>query len=541
MRLPSRAFVALWVATAVLLAVGWWAGAAAPGRAAAAGSEAQRGAPQGAARAGGVDTIAPSGVGVGVTPQPVVVPQPRAGADTLPGLSAAGEAARVARESLETPLHERLLSILGIAFMVFLAWVLSIDHARFPWRVVLWGTGLQIVFALLILQTTPGEQFFAVVNDVVVNLLGYTQDGARFIFGNLVQNNIPVGTPAGEPAAMAPLTDAAPTQWAAAGSYFAFTVLPTIIFFSSLMTVLYYLKVMQAVVKGVAWVMQRTMGTSGAETLSASGNIFLGQTEAPLMIKPFVDRMTMSELHCVMTGGFATVAGGVMAAYVGMLLPYFPEIAGHLLAASVMSAPAAILISKVMYPEVEEPETMGTLKADVPSPDVNVIDAATRGAGEGLQLALNVGAMLLAFIALIAMLNAGIGWVAGAFGQPEISLELILGWMLAPVAWLMGVPWQDAVEVGSLLGIKTVVNEFVAYLQLATSLQQGTDLEPRSVVIATYALCGFANFSSIAIQIGGIGGIAPRRRSDLSRIGLRAMIGGTLAAFMTATVAGALL
>jgi CNT family concentrative nucleoside transporter len=283
------------------------------------------------------------------------------------------------------------------------------------------------------------------------------------------------------------------------------------------------------------------MRTSGAETLSASGNIFLGQTEAPLMIKPFVQTMTMSELHCVMTGGFATVAGGVMAAYVGMLVAYFPDIAGHLLAASVMSAPAAIVISKVMYPEDGEPETMGTLKADVPSPDVNVIDAAARGAGEGLQLALNVGAMLLAFIALIALLNGIVGWAGGLLGWENLSLELLMGWALAPLAWAMGVPWHDAVEIGSLLGIKTAVNEFVAYLQLATSLQAGAPLDPRSVVIATYALCGFANFSSIAIQIGGIGGIAPARRSDLSRIGMRAMIAGTLASFMTATIAGAIL
>ncbi len=463
-----------------------------------------------------VDTIAPSGVG-------------------------AGDTVARARAELQTPWYERLISLVGMAFLVLLAWLISVNRGGFPLRIVLWGAALQFVFALLILRTAPGEQFFALVNDVFIALLGYTQDGARFIFGNLVDNNIPVGIPVGEPAASAPLAPAEPPRYAAAGSYFAFTVLPTIIFFSSFMTVLYYLKVMQFVVKGMAWVMQRTLGTSGAETLSASGNIFVGQTEAPLMIKPFVERMTMSELHCVMTGGFATVAGGVMAAYVGMLVAYFPDIAGHLLAASVMSAPAAILISKVIYPEDGEPVTRGTLKADIPSPDVNVIDAATRGAGEGLHLALNVGAMLLAFIALIALANGLIGWAGGLVGVEGLSLELVLGWVLAPLAWLMGVPWKDAVPIGSLLGVKTVVNEFVAYLQLASSLQQGAPLEPRSVVIATYALCGFANFSSIAIQVGGIGGIAPNRRTDLSRIGLRAMIGGTLAAFMTATVAGAIL
>ncbi len=518
---PPRLLVTLWALAAALLAAGVWSsGAGAEGT--------QAGAPQ--------DTLAAPAF-----TQPESIAGVADSAARLPPASEAGARAAQARADLDTPLHERLISILGIGVMVLLAWLMSIDRSAFPWRIVLWGTGLQLVFALIILRTTPGEQFFALVNDAFIQLLGYTQDGARFIFGNLVDNNIPIGMPIGEPAATAPLQPVDPPRYAAAGSYFAFTVLPTIIFFSSFMTLLYYLGFMQWVVKGMAWVMQKTMRTSGAETLSTSGNIFLGQTEAPLMIKPFVQKMTMSELHCVMTGGFATVAGGVMAAYVGMLVAYFPDIAGHLLAASVMSAPAAILISKIMYPEDSEPETMGTLKADVPSPDVNAIDAAARGAGEGLTLALNVGAMLLAFIALIALLNGLIGWAGGLVGWENVSLELILGWVLAPLAWVMGVPWHDAVEIGSLLGVKTVVNEFVAYLQLATSLQEGAPLDPRSVVIATYALCGFANFSSIAIQIGGIGGIAPARRSDLSRIGMRAMIAGTLASFMTATIAGALL
>jgi concentrative nucleoside transporter, CNT family len=298
--------------------------------------------------------------------------------------------------------------------------------------------------------------------------------------------------------------------------------------------------------------MMRTMRTSGAETLSAAGNIFVGQTEAPLLIKPFIERMTMSELMAVMTGGFATVAGGVMAAYVGMLVVFFPDIAGHLLAASVMSAPAALVVAKLMYPEREEPVTRSSLGVEVRSTDANVIDAAARGAGEGMTLAFNVGAMLLAFIALIAMLNAMLGLAAGWLGVEAVlqgwgalaagqslTLEVILGWLLAPLAFVMGVPWSDAVAVGSLLGIKTVANEFVAYLRLADMLAAEA-LSPRSIVIATYALAGFANFSSIAIQIGGIGGIAPSRRSDLSRIGLRAMIGGSLAAFLTATIAGIL-
>jgi CNT family concentrative nucleoside transporter len=307
------------------------------------------------------------------------------------------------------------------------------------------------------------------------------------------------------------------------------------------MSILYYLGVMQWVVRGIAWVMQRTMGTSGAETLSAAGNIFVGQTEAPLLIKPFVGKMTYSELNTVMVGGFATIAGGVMAAYVGMLSPYFPDIAGHLLTASVMNAPAGLVISKLLVPEVEEPVTKGTLKLKLERREANVIDAAASGAAQGLQLALNVAAMLLAFIALIALLNYGVGSLGAVVGHPDLSLQAILGWILAPLAWLMGVPWADADAVGALIGVKAVVNEFVAYLQLAGTLESGASLSPRAAIIATYALLGFANFSSIAIQIGGIGGIAPERRSDLSRLGLRAMIGGNLAAFMSASLAGMLI
>ena len=511
---PPRLLVALWALAAVLFVAGVWSSLAA-----ARGATAQ------------VPAVLDSAPAPADT-APVTAPR-------IPQASDAGARAAQARADIDTPLHERLLSFFGIAFMVLVAWLLSVDRSRFPLRIVLWGVGLQIVFALLILRTAPGEQFFALVNDAFIQLLGYTQDGARFIFGNLVDNNIPVGMPIGEPVATAPLVPAEPARYAAAGSYFAFTVLPTIIFFSSLMTVLYYLRVMQWVVKGVAWVMQRTMGTSGAETLSASGNIFVGQNEAPLMIKPFVQRMTMSELHCVMTGGFATVAGGVMAAYVGMLVAFFPDIAGHLMAASVMSAPAALLCAKLMVPEEEEPVTAGSLDVRVERLDANVIDAAARGASEGLSLALNVGAMLLAFIALIALVNALLGWSGGLVGLEALTLEGLLGALLAPLAWIMGVPWSEAGIVGELMGLKTVLNEFVAYLRLSDVLAAG-ELGPRSVIIATYALSGFANFSSIAIQIGGIGGIAPARRSDLSRLGLRAMVAGSIAAFMTATVAGML-
>ena len=483
------------------------------------------------------DTIVPpaaTGVGAGAPPLDPTAAQ------------AAGGLAR----DIDTPLHLRLVSVLGMFVLLGIGWLLSTDRRAIPWRVVIWGIGLQLIFAVFILKTPLGEAIFAGVNDVVIALLGFTIEGARFLFGNLVWNNVPVGT--GAAGGNAPIAAAGETV-AQTGAFFAFNVLPTIIFFSSLMTLLYYFGVMQAVVKGVAWVMMRTMRTSGAETLSAAGNIFLGQTEAPLLIKPFVRTMTMSELMTVMVGGMATVAGGVMAAYVGMLVFYFPDIAGHLLAASVMSAPAALVFAKLMVPEKEEPVTRGSLRVSVEKPDVNAIDAAARGAGEGLMLALNVGAMLLAFIALVALVNALIGLVgdwtgvtdlmrnAGGLGADQrLTLEVLLGWLLAPLAWVMGVPWSDATAVGSLLGVKTVLNEFVAYLNLSAMLGPDSELSPRSVVIATYALCGFANFSSIAIQIGGIGGLAPERRSDLAKLGLRAMVGGSLAAFMTATIAGML-
>ncbi len=439
---------------------------------------------------------------------------------------------------LDTHWLARLRSLVGMFVLGFIAWLLSVNRKAVPWRVVLWGIALQLVFAFFILKTPLGLRLFQGVNDVVVALLGFTVDGARFIFGNLVDNNVPVGTGT---VGNGPFT-AMPGQVANTGAYFAFTVLPTIIFFSSLMTVLYHLGVMQLVVKGFAWIMQRTMKTSGAETLSAAGNIFVGQTEAPLLIRPFIEKMTMSELMAVMTGGFATVAGGVMAAYVGFLIAYFPDIAGHLMAASVMSAPAALVMAKLMYPEDGTPQTGEKLELDVARPDVNVIDAASRGAADGLQLALNVGAMLMAFVALVYLLNGLLGWSGSLVGIEGLTLERILGWVIAPLAWIMGVPWADAPVVGSLLGIKTVLNEFFAYIQLSGILGSSTtSLQPRSVIIASYALAGFANFSSIAIQLGGIGPIAPSRRHDLSRIGLRAMIAGTLAAFMTATVAGMIL
>lgn len=435
----------------------------------------------------------------------------------------------------DTALVDRLRSVVGLVVLLGIAWALSTDRKRVPWRVVGWGLSLQLAFAIVILKTPIGAGAFDAAGAVVTGLLGYTQEGASFVFGNLGADVVPVGV-VGEGG-----FEAAPGQVARTGAAFAFFVLPTIIFFSSLMTVLYHLGIMQWVVRGFAAVMQRSMGTSGAETLSAAGNIFVGQTEAPLLVKPFVERMTQSELMALMTCGFATVAGGVLAAYIGMLVTYFPDVAGHMMAASVMSAPAALVVAKLMHPETEEPETSGSLEIAVDRPDVNTIDAAARGASEGLHLALNVGAMMLAFVALIHLCNGVLGWAGGLVGFDTLSLEWLLGAALAPLAWLMGVPWADAFQVGSLMGVKTILNEFIAYLQLAGALEEGSALHPRSLVIATYALSGFANFSSIAVQIGGIGGIAPSRRADLSRLGMRAMIGGSIAAFMTATMAGMLL
>ena len=450
-------------------------------------------------------------------------------------LQSAADRMAAAHAGLQIPIAQRLIGLIGVAVMIGLAVLLSYDRRRINWRLVGAGLGIQFLFGLIVLKTAPGRAFFDVIGRMVTGLLGFEQQGAAFVFGNLVQNTVPVGLPA----AGGTLNSTAGLV-ANTGASFAFNVLPTIIFFSSLMSVLYYLNVMQWIVKGIAWVMQKTLGTSGAETLSASGNIFLGQTEAPLLIKPFVKTMTPSELHTVMVGGFATVAGGVLAAYVGMLSGYFPNIASHLLAASVMNAPAGLFLSKIIRPETEVPVTKGTLRLELEKTDTGVIDAAAGGAAQGVQLAINVGAMLIAFVALIAMLNWGLGWIGGLVGHPEISLQLLLGELLRPLAWVMGTPWRDTAYVGGLIGLKTSVNEFVAYAQFAGDMARGVQLSPRSVIILTYALLGFANFSSIAIQIGGIGGLAPERRGEIARYGLRAMIAGNLAAFISASIAGML-
>ncbi len=450
-------------------------------------------------------------------------------------VQSAAERLASAQSGLDTPVAQRLMGIVGIAVMIGIAYALSYNRRRIDWRLVGMALALQLGFALLVLKTSGGRAAFRWVGDLTTRLLGFQEQGARFVFGNLVQSYVPVGTlgPGGS-------LQEGTTLVANTGAFFAFNVLPTIIFFSALMSVLYHLNVMQLVVKAFAWLMEKTLRTSGAETLSASANVFLGQIEAPLTVKSYVPTMTISELMNVMVCGFATVAGGVLAAYIGMLAGTFPNIAGHLLAASVISTPAGILVAKIIAPETETPVTKGTLGIKMEKPDAGVIDAAASGALQGLTLALNVAAMLIAFVALIAMLNAGLGWIGGLIGLSELSFQGILGFLLRPLAWVMGVPWQDSAYVGGLIGVKTVLNEYVAFAQFGADLSQGIVLQPRSAIILAYALLGFANFGSIAIQLGGIGGLAPERRHDLGRLGLRAMIAGNLATFMSASMAGML-
>ena len=435
----------------------------------------------------------------------------------------------------------RARCLLGALAMIAVAIAFSEDRRRIPWRLVAVGSGLQLVFALIVLKTSGGRSVFGVANDAVNAALGFSTAGARFLFGNLVDMSVPVGATLGNGGATSVVLD--PQWWATTGGFIAFNVLPTILFFSAVMALLYHLGVMQFAVRGIAFVMQKTMGTSGAETMSVASNVFLGQTEAPLLIKPYLERMTRSELMAVMVAGFATVAGGVMAAYVGMLRESFDDIAGHLLAASVMGAPASLVMAKIMIPEKDQPETMGNKPVLLPKIDANVLDAVARGTSEGLTLALNVGAMLIAFTAIIAMINALLG-LSVDVGLPAVSLEKIFGVVGAPVAFVLGVPWDDAVTVGGLIGTKTVVNEFVAYQQLAGLLHApaGSGFHhSTSVVIATYALCGFSNFASIGIQIGGIAAMAPGRRADVAALGLKAMFCGSLATFQTAAIAAMVL
>ena len=417
--------------------------------------------------------------------------------------------------------------LFGLVVLIGLAWLFSNNRKSVDWRLVATGVALQVAFAAVVLLVPGGRDVFDALGHGFVKVLSFVNAGSNFIFGGLMDTS-------------------------KYGFIFAFQVLPTIIFFAALMSVLYHLGVMQAIVRAMAWAITKVMRVSGAETTSVCASVFIGQTEAPLTVRPYISRMTESELITMMIGGMAHIAGGVLAAYVGMLGGGDPEqqayYAKHLLAASIMAAPATMVVAKLLIPETGTPLTRGTVKMEVEKTTSNIIDAAAAGAGDGLRLALNIGAMLLAFIALIALLNWPLTWIGevtglqAMLGKPT-DMATLLGYVLAPVAWLIGVPWQDATLVGGLIGQKIVINEFVAYLQLADIVNgkvAGVALTDQGKLIATYALCGFANFSSIAIQIGGIGGLAPDRRQDLARFGLRAVLGGTIATLMTATIAGVL-
>ncbi|KRG75948.1 Na+ dependent nucleoside transporter domain-containing protein [Stenotrophomonas ginsengisoli] len=417
--------------------------------------------------------------------------------------------------------------LFGLAVLLTIAWLFSNNKRAVDWRLIGTGIVLQIGFAALVILVPGGRDVFDWLGQGFVKLLSFVNEGSRFIFGSLMNTE----------------------QY---GFIFAFQVLPTIIFFSALMGVMYHLGVMQAIVKAMAWAITKVMRVSGAETTSVCASVFIGQTEAPLTVRPYISKMTQSELITMMIGGMAHIAGGVLAAYVGLLGAGDPAqeafYAKHLLAASIMAAPATLVIAKLLVPETGTPLTSGKIKMEVEKTASNLIDAAAGGAADGLKLALNIGAMLLAFIALIALIDAPLTWIgditglAQALGKPT-NLSTIFGYILAPLAWVIGTPWADATTVGSLIGQKVVINEFVAYMQLSEIIKGNVDgiaLSPEGRLIATYALCGFANFSSIAIQIGGIGGLAPDRRGDLAKFGLRAVLGGTIATLMTATIAGVL-
>lgn len=417
--------------------------------------------------------------------------------------------------------------LFGLVVLIGIAWLFSNNKRAVDWRLVATGIALQIAFAAVVLLIPGGRDVFDWLGKGFVKVLSFVNEGSSFIFGSLMNTE----------------------QY---GFIFAFQVLPTIIFFSALMGVMYHLNVMQAIVRAMAWAITKIMRVSGAETTSVCASVFIGQTEAPLTVRPYIAKMTQSELITMMIGGMAHIAGGVLAAYVGMLGGSDPVqqafYAKHLLAASIMAAPATLVVAKLLVPETGTPLTRGTVKMEVEKTSSNIIDAAAAGAGDGLKLALNIGAMLLAFIALIALLNAPLTWfgevtgLQALLGRPT-DLATLFGYLLAPIAWVIGTPWADATTVGSLIGQKVVLNEFVAYSELSKIVNgqvPGMTLSDEGRLIATYALCGFANFSSIAIQIGGIGGLAPERRHDLAKFGLRAVLGGTIATFMTATIAGVL-
>jgi CNT family concentrative nucleoside transporter len=419
---------------------------------------------------------------------------------------------------------QRLQPLLGILLIGLIAYAFSTNRKAIKPRTLMWGFGLQFLFAVIVLKTSAGQRIFEVLGDKIRDLLGFAAVGSSFVFG--VIGNQPVWAKV--------MTNVLGPDGAQYGVIFAFQIAPTIIFIAALFAILYYFGIMQVVVRLFALAMNRALGASGAESLNVAASIFMGQTEAPLTIRPYLARMTESELMTVMTSGMAHISGGIMAAYIAFGIE--PK---HLLTAVIMTAPGTLMMAKMFVPETGVPETMGTVTLDIPKTDVNVIDAAGRGTVEGLHLALNVVAMLISFIALIALVNALLGWVGLHTPLPDdLSLQKIFGWVFAPVAWCLGVAWKDAEVVGNLLGTRMVLNEFIAFAQLGP--MKGT-LDPRSFTVATFALCGFANFASIGIQIGGIGALVPERRHDLARLGFRAMLAGTLANFTSACIAAMLL
>jgi len=431
------------------------------------------------------------------------------GTDTRTSGRADAQQAPAAETPTTVPLATRLTGLLGMALILAVGYALSRHRAAIRWSTIAWGLGLQITFAVFVLKVPVGQRLFAWLGAVVTRILGFSYAGSSFVFGEIGK------------------------QGSSLGVVFAFQILPAIIFVSALFAILYYLGVMQVVVRAMAVVMNKLMHASGAESLNVAASIFMGQTEAPLTIRPFLNKMTRSELMTVMTAGMAHVSGSIMAAYIA-----FGIEAQHLLTAVIMTAPGTILMAKLLEPETETPETMGEVKLDIPKTDVNVVDAASRGTGEGLHLMLNVIAMLISFIAIVALLNGLFGWVHGLAAWFPASLQVVLGWIGRPIAWALGVSWHDSGAIGALLGERAVLNEFIAFADLGT---MKAALDPRSFTIASFALCGFANISSVGIQIGGIGALAPERKHDLARLGFRAMLAGTLANFMSATIAGILL
>jgi CNT family concentrative nucleoside transporter len=430
-----------------------------------------------------------------------------AASPTVPG--AAVQAPGPAAAGGPVSLASRLSGLVGLALILAIGILLSHNRSAIRWRVIAWGLGLQLLFAIFVLRIPAGQALFRWLGNLVTGILGYSYIGSEFVFGELGK------------------------QHSSLGVIFAFQLLPAIIFVSALFAILYYLGIMQLVVRAFAIIMSRVMGASGAESLNVAASIFMGQTEAPLTIRPFLPRMTRSELMTVMTAGMAHISGSIMVAYIA-----FGIEARHLLTAVIMTAPGTIMMAKLFEPETEVPETYGKVTLDMPKQDVNLLDAAARGTSEGLQLMLNVIAMLVSFVALVALLNGGFGAVHRYVEWFPSNLQTVLGWLFRPIAWAMGVSWHDSGVVGGLLGTRMVLNEFIAYAQLGPMKGQ---LDPRSFTIASFALAGFANFSSVGIQLGGIGAIAPGRKQDLARLGIRAMLAGTLANFLSATIAGMLL